>query len=157
MAGPHRCRYALGMSTAPAIVPAVNRLVPFAHVVDVDASIGFYALLGFEPGHVLREPNGRAYWSMLSSGSAEIMLARASGPIDASQQAVLFYMYASNVASLRTHLLSRGVPDGSHFQGESGSHSTNAVFKVAHPPHMPAGELRVHDLDGYCILVGQLT
>jgi hypothetical protein len=30
------------------------------------------------------------------------------------------------------------------------------VFAVSHPPHMPIGELRVTDLDGYVILVGQL-
>ena len=30
------------------------------------------------------------------------------------------------------------------------------VFEVYHPNHMQGGELRVADLDGYCLLVGQI-
>ncbi len=30
------------------------------------------------------------------------------------------------------------------------------VFLICHPFYMPKGELRVQDLDGYTILVGQL-
>lgn len=135
----------------------VNRLVPFAHVTDVDSSISFYALLGFEVQSVLRNPQGRAFWAMLKSGGAEIMFAKASGSIDAGQQAVLFYMYTDDVASLRTHLLASGLADGGAYLGQAGPNNGRlAVFAVSRPHHMPDGEIRVHDPDGYCILVGQL-
>lgn len=131
----------------------VNRLVPMAHVADVEASVAFYALLGFTPRNVLRDAEGNAYWAMTTSGSAEIMFARASGPIDAGVQAVLFYMYSPDVRGLRSHLLSGGLRDGTASDANGGRRVT---FPITHPPYMPAGELRIHDPDGYVVLVGQL-
>jgi len=141
--------------------PTVHRLVPFAHVASVDASLLFYALLGFEPQHVLKDPSGRAFWAMAQSGEetrkAEIMFAQSSGPINAAQQAVLLYMYTTDAESLRRHLLARGVRDGGRYSGAaSPNDSPGMVYHVSHPVHMPAGELRVVDPDGYVILVGQL-
>jgi hypothetical protein len=141
--------------------PSVHRLVPFAHVASVDAALSFYALLGFEPQHVLKDPSGRAFWAMAESGDdaakAEIMFAQSSGPINAAQQAVLFYMYTKDVEALRRHLLSRGVRDGGRYSGAASPHDApGMVYHVSHPAHMPAGELRVVDPNGYIILVGQL-
>lgn len=136
---------------------AVNNLITFAHVRDVETSTKFYALLGFAAERVLRDPHGNAYWARLRSGRAEIMFARASGPIDAGQQAVLFYMYCDGVAQLRQHLLDSGLRDGGRFVGAGGpDDGSPVVFTVTHPDYMPAGEIRVADPDGYCILVGQL-
>lgn len=136
---------------------AVNNLVAYAHVMDVDASLAFYALLGFIPTRTLKDHAGRAFWSRAGSGKGEIMLARASGPIDAEQQAVLFYMYSDDVAALRTHLLANGLHDGSTFTGSPGPNSgLRVAFAISHPNHMPAGELRITDPDGYVVLVGQL-
>lgn len=135
----------------------MNRLVPFAHVVDVRASLKFYGLLGFVPESVLKDASGSEFWASSRSGGAEIMLARASGVVDAAQQAVLFYMYGDDVAGLRRRLLERGVVDGGRYQGGCvGGDVRGVVFEISHPGHMPAGELRVHDPDGYVILVGQL-
>ena len=136
---------------------AVNRLVPFVHVVDVRASLEFYALFGFTPESVLKDASGSAFWALLRSGGAEIMLARASGRVDAEQQAVLFYVYSTEVAGLRRHLLNKGVRDGGSYSGARGPDGAPCVvFEVAYRDYMPAGELRVHDPDGYVILVGQL-
>ena len=136
---------------------AVNRLVPFVHVASVDASLAFYAVLGFVPQNVLRDAGGAAFWALAQSGRGEIMLARASGPVDAEQQAVLFYMYGTNVAGLRRHLLDSGLRDGGVYLGAKGpDDGPSMIFEVAHPRHMPAGELRIADPDGYVILVGQL-
>lgn len=141
----------------PSASAAVHRLVVFAHVAEVEASIAFYALLGFEVQSVLRDPQGRAFWAMLKSGGAEIMFAKASGPIDPAQQAVLFYMYSDDVAKLRTHLLASGLSEGGPYLGQAGPNDgRRAVFAISRPHHMPEGEIRVHDPDGYCILVGQL-
>ncbi|MGD9790612.1 MAG: VOC family protein [Phycisphaerales bacterium] len=147
------------MTTSASHAPAhtVNRLVPFAHVTSVDASMAFYHHLGFVPVRVLKDNQGQAFWAMLASGGAELMLARASGPIDAEQQAVLFYMYSKDVATLRQHLIESGHPDRTSMSPEANAKGPfPAVLAISFPNHMPAGELRIHDPDGYVILVGQL-
>ncbi len=149
----------MNTATRSASRPAalVNRLVPFVHVADVEASLAFYALLGFETQSIMKDGRGNAFWAMAKSGSAEIMLARASGPIDAGQQAVLFYMYSTDVAGLRRHLLGGGLRDGGAYLGVKGPHDgPRTVFEVARRDYMPAGEMRVTDPDGYVVLVGQL-
>lgn len=133
-----------------------------AHVVDVDRSVEFYSLLGFACDSRFSLEGGVTNWSSLSSGRARLMLARASGPVNAAEQAVLFYMYSPNVRALRSHLLEVGIPDAGGPPGEEGWSGPaavpigSAVFQVVPRFYMPAGELRIHDPDGYCILVGQL-
>lgn len=112
-------------------------LVPMAHVASVNRSIEFYARLGFEVRSRLGEPE--AFWAALQSGQAIIMFSRASEPIVPAQQAVLFYLYTADVLSLRQRLLAAGI----------------TVSDIAFPPYMPAGEMRVTDPDGYCLLIGQ--
>lgn len=137
---------------------AVKRLVTFAHVVDVESSLVFYSALGFEPENVLRDASGRAFWALARSGEAEIMFALASGPIDAGQQAVLFYMYSQDVGALRGHLLAHGLHDGGAFDGRPGPNGgLRVVFGVTHPHYMQSGEIRVCDPDGYVVLVGQVA
>lgn len=142
---------------SPNSVCAVNRLVPFVHVADVEASLDFYALLGFVPQNIMRDARGCAFWALAQSGKGEIMLARADGPIDAGRQAVLLYMYSPDVATLRRHLLAGGLRDGAVYSGAASlGDGPRMVFEVAHPHYMPAGEVRIADPDGYVILVGQL-
>ena len=92
-----------------------------------------------------------------------MMLARASEPIVASQQAVLFYMYSNDVAGLRVHLLAQGIRDAGRPLDERPpiEHALipagAVVFEIGRPSYMPQGELRIHDPDGYVILVGQLN
>ena len=137
---------------------AVDRLVPFVHVGNVEASLAFYALLGFAAQNIMKDARGCAFWALAQSGTAEIMLARASGPVDAEQQAVLFYMYSTDISGLRRHLLASGVPDGGAYSGAKGpKDGPNMVFEIAHRDYMPAGEMRIADPDGYVILVGQLA
>ncbi len=143
--------------SSPPSTIAVNRLVTFAHVDDVQASLAFYSLLGFQPQRILKDAHGQAFWALAQSGTAEIMFARASGPVDPEQQAVLFYMYSTDVAALRRHLLASGLHDGGAFHGAAGPNDgRRIVFEVARPHYMPGGELRIADPDGYVILVGQL-
>ena len=136
----------------------VHRCVTYVHVADVDASLAFYAGLGFAAAETMKDPGGRAFWALARSGAgAEIMFARASGPIDAGQQAVLFYMYSSDVRGLRGHLLGLGLHDGGVFTGRAGPNGgRRVVFAVAARDYMPGGEVRVSDPDGYCVLVGQV-
>lgn len=142
----------------------VHRCVTYVHVADVDASLAFYAGLGFVAVDTLRDAEGRAFWAMARSGDgggegsgAEIMFARASGAIDPAEQAVLFYMYSSDVRALREHLLGCGLHDGGVFTGQPGPNGgRRVVFAVAARDYMPGGEVRVADPDGYCVLVGQV-
>lgn len=135
----------------------------YLHVADVEASVAFYAALGFEVGNVYRETSGAAFWAAVKrdngdGSAAELFFARASGPIDASQQAVLIYLYSADVAALRTHLLASGLHDGGHYHGQAGPNNGHrVVFEIYQPQHMPAGELRIVDPDGYVLLVGQLS
>jgi catechol 2,3-dioxygenase-like lactoylglutathione lyase family enzyme len=156
------------MTHSPVPTPAcpealrIHNSVPMLHVRDVDKSVSFYTLLGFACDSRFSNPAGQTSWADISSGRARLMLARADGPVIPSQQAVLFYLYADDVKGLRTHLLQAGLPDA----GPPPSEWTRgaepaipegaAVFGITCPFYMPSGQLRVHDPDGYCLLIGQL-
>lgn len=113
-------------------------LVPMAHVQDVARSIDFYHLLGFRPRNTL-EHMGQVFWAWMENGKAHLMLTRSNGPINVGEQAVLFYLYAADVAAYREELIARGV----------------TVGPITYPHYMPEGEVRIDDPDGYCLLVGQ--
>lgn len=116
----------------------LRALVPMAHVADVQRSIDFYRQIGFEVRHRL-ERSGRLQWAWIDNGEAHLMLARSDRPMNADAQDVLFYLYAADVVAYRNQLAARGI----------------SVSPLHHPPHMPAGEFRIDDPDGYCLLVGQ--
>lgn len=141
-----------------------RNLVPMAHVADVERSVDFYSLLGLAPADSLPDSAGRLRWAMMVSYRPELMFALADGPVDPAQQAVLFYMYAENVAALLDRLLGAGLRDGGDFYGQPHDAPSSpwrtpsplgVVSTVMRPPYMPAGEVRVHDPGGYCVLIGQ--
>jgi catechol 2,3-dioxygenase-like lactoylglutathione lyase family enzyme len=118
----------------------VHDLVPFVHVADPKRSVAFYERLGLEMVNSLA-PEGQLVWAFLRNEHACLMVAQASAPIEPEQQAVLLYVYARDLAALREQLLDDGLPVG----------------EIYYPEHMPEGELRVTDPDGYVLLIGQLT
>jgi hypothetical protein len=132
------------------------------HVEDVDRTVAFYSHLGFACASRFSSASGVTNWASLTSGTAKLFLARASGPILASQQAVLLYLYSQDVRGLRLHLLSQGLSDAGAPPGETpdprfdGEPERSVVFQIVPRFYMPRGELRVHDPDGYVLLVGQL-
>lgn len=124
----------------------IDALIAYAHVADVHRSADFYRLLGLEV-ESSHEVEGTLVWALLVGAGerpgqtgARLMLAQASGPVDAAAQAVLFYCWAPDVQGLHDELAAAGVHVGD----------------IAHPFYMPAGELRIEDPDGYVVLVGQL-
>lgn len=120
----------------------IDALTAYAHVADVGRSVEFYGHLGLEV-QSSHESEGKLVWALVArpgEAGARLMLALASGPIDAGSQAVLFYCWAPDVNALRDKLATAGVKVGD----------------VTHPFYMPAGEFRVEDPDGYVLLVGQL-
>jgi catechol 2,3-dioxygenase-like lactoylglutathione lyase family enzyme len=125
----------------------ISALTAYAHVADVQRSVDFYRLLGLEVRN-RHEIHGRLVWAFVTGpatdpndSGARLMLALAGGPVDASQQAVLFYCWSPDVRALQAELRDAGV----------------AVGEIEHPFWMPAGEFRVLDPDGYVVLVGQLN
>jgi len=116
----------------------IDSLIAYAHVEDVDRSVEFYRRLGLEVENTYA-PEGRLAWAFMTRG-ARLMLALADGPIDAGNQAVLFYCWTPDVQALHDELATAGVDVG----------------PVTRPFYMPAGEFRVEDPDGYVLLVGQL-
>lgn len=120
-------------------VVSVHAVMPYVHVADVERSINFYHLLGFEV--VSRWPyEGRPGAAFIESGTAKMLLAPATAPIDPGAQAALFYMYVADVVALRRKLTKIGI----------------TVTDVTYPDYMPKGEIGVVDPDGYCVLIGQL-
>jgi len=110
-----------------------------AHVADVQRSADFYSQLGFRLKSTFKNDAGVLCWADLRSGDAALMLARADAPVVAEQQAILFYLYADDLIGLRELLLASGV----------------AVSGISYPFYMQKGEIRVEDLDGYVLLIGQ--
>lgn len=133
----------------------IHRLTPMVHVADVEHSIRFYALFGLALDNKV-QVHGRTTWAMLGSRQARLMLTAASGPILPEHQAIILYLYSNDIAALRAHLLANGVHDGGPFTGATGPNSgRSVVFNPTKPFYMPEGELRVHDPDAHCLLVGQ--
>lgn len=116
-------------------------LVAFAHVASVQRSIDFYAGLGFGVKNTV-VPHGHSLpiWAWLESEKANLMVGLADGPVDASQQAILFYLYFENIAQTRAALVDLG-----HSPGE-----------IKYPFYMPGGECRLEDPDGYVLMLAQI-
>jgi catechol 2,3-dioxygenase-like lactoylglutathione lyase family enzyme len=117
----------------------VTGLIPMAHAADVQRSVDFYKLLGMEVRGSLKTSGGELQWVHVACEQADLMFARASEPVVASQQAVLFYLYSPNLVALREYLISAGV----------------RVSPITCPDYMPKGEVWVKDPDGYTLLIGQ--
>ena len=118
----------------------VTGLIAMAHVADVQRSVDFYKLLGMELRGSLKASDSNALrWAHVASEQAHLMFARASGPIVAGDQAVLFYLYSPDLIALREKLLAAGV----------------SVSNITYPDYMPQGEIRLEDPDGYVVLIGQ--
>lgn len=117
---------------------APKNLVALAYVSDVKASMAFYELLGFETGNTHVDPeSGETDWAALERGHAALMLGKASDPVVAAQQAVLFYLYYDDIAATHEAMLRLGLPCG----------------ELSYPFYCPKGEFRVVDPDGYVLML----
>jgi catechol 2,3-dioxygenase-like lactoylglutathione lyase family enzyme len=125
--------------------PPVSALVPMMHVADLERSVAFYRLLGFEIRN--RMPSaGPMNWAWLYQPDASnwktganLMITRTARPLKPDAQDVLFYVYAKDLAALRQRLIDEGVK----------------VSEISHPDYLPEGEFRTTDPDGYCWMVAQ--
>lgn len=135
---------ALAPQRASKAVP-VSGLVPMIHVVNMERSIAFYRLLGFEVGNKV-PPDGPPHWAWLFQPNApdwkrgaNLMIVRSECAIEADEQQVLLYLYATDLVALRQRLLDEGVK----------------ASAISYPDYLPAGEFRTADPDGYCLMVAQ--
>jgi predicted enzyme related to lactoylglutathione lyase len=113
-------------------------LVPLAYVHSVETSIRFYERLGFTVANTFVPPGEtEPSWAWLDSGDASLMVGKASEPVVASQQAVLFYLYVDDVEAKHAELVAAGIGSGS----------------IAHPFYAERGEFRVEDPDGYVLMI----
>ena len=125
----------------------ISGLVPMIHVFDIERSIAFYRLLGFEVGnYVPRVEGAPKHWCWLYAPKApdwkrgpNLMLTAAECAIDVEAQEVLFYLYATDLAGLRDRLLEAGVSPG----------------EISYPDYMLEGEFRVADPDGSTLMIAQ--
>lgn len=115
----------------------IRSLVPFVHVRDVVASIAFYETLGFEVGDTFTPQGaGAPSWAWLKINDAQYMIARATAPIVADQQAIFFYVYVDDVDAAHAALRQKGVEVG----------------EIRYEFYNPKGEFRVADPDGYGLM-----
>jgi hypothetical protein len=116
----------------------LKALVPMAFVASVPRSIAFYSMLGLRVANT-HTPEGSAepIWAWLESDGAQLMLSKASEPVDPGAQAVLFYLYSTDIADYREWLIQAGIEAG----------------PMQFPFWSPEGEFRMVDPDGYVLLV----
>ena len=123
----------------------LHAMVAMIHVANVERAAAFYHLLGFQVGNRV-PPTGSMEWAWLYHAAASdwklgpnVMLTRAEGAIDAEAQHVLFYLYAHDLAALRSSLLAHGV----------------SASEITYPDYLPHGECQVIDPDGYTLMLAQ--
>ena len=109
---------------------------PLLHVAEIERSLKFYELLGFETIDTDRcEPLG---WARIHCEGGAIMFLRAEEPMDSRPKDVILYMYTPNLVELREQLLAGGI----------------SVAPIRFPPYMPSGEIQLADPDGYPVMIG---
>ena len=111
---------------------------PLLHVADVERSLQFYSLLGFEIVDVERA-NGSLEWARVHCDGGAIMFLREGEPQVAHQDRFLLALYTPDLPTLRAQLVAAGIEVG----------------PIVHPDYMPSGETTLKDPDGYVILVNQ--
>jgi catechol 2,3-dioxygenase-like lactoylglutathione lyase family enzyme len=116
------------------MTPKAGWATPMLHVEDMERSIRFYEVLGFELIDTQGEPPG---WARLHCEGASIMLFRAEEPLHPSRAMTPLYMYTADLSAFRDHLLANGVD----------------ASPIHHPPYMRSGEITVKDPDGVPVFV----
>lgn len=105
------------------------------HVSEIEKSIRFYELLGFETVDTDRcDPLG---WARLHCQGGALMFLRAEEPMDANAHPVMLVMYTPDLSGLREQLLANGIK----------------APPIKHPEYMPSGEINLADPDGNIIVV----
>ena len=129
-------------TTAP-----VSGIVAMIHVANVERSVEFYRLLGFEVGnYVPKVENCPIAWAWLYQPNApnwktgaNLMVTLTGRPLNPGAQDILFYLYANDMVAVRNQLIAAGVKVG----------------EIGYPEYLPKGEFRTSDPDGYTLMIAQ--
>jgi len=109
---------------------------PLLHVSEIERSIRFYELLGFQTVDTDRaQPLG---WARLHCEGGAVMFLRAEEPVDQCARCFMLYLYTADLVALRAHLMENGI----------------TVPPIQTPVYMPSGEVTISDPDGYRVFVG---
>jgi len=115
---------------------------PMLHAADIERSIRFYRLLGFELVDVGGEDGGPIGWARMGTadGSA-IMFLRGEDehPVQPELQGIMLVLYTSELPALREQLVAAG----------------ERPSEIERPPWMPSGHVGLRDPDGYAISINQ--
>src|SRR5215813_12904744 len=112
--------------------------VPMIFVKNVPRSVEFYKKLGFEVGNTFTPADQtEPTWAWLQSGGAHLMVTLAGEPVDAAQQAIIFYLYCEDVPSFRAALEQEGLKVG----------------EIEYPFYSPRGQFCLVDCDGFALTV----
>ena len=117
------------------MIPKVGYCTPMLHVQEIERSMHFYELLGFQTVDSDRAtPIG---WARLHCQGGAVMFLRAEEPLGDFPRGVMLCMYTPDLAALREQLLAGGL----------------RVPAIKYPPYMPSGELQIADPDGYPVVI----
>lgn len=112
-------------------------VTPLLHVAEVERSLRFYALFGFETIDVERA-GGSIGWARMHCEGGAIMFVKAEHSTKPHHDRFLLYLYTPDLAALHSQLVAAGVEAGA----------------INRPEYMPSGEIRLTDPDGYTVLIG---
>jgi len=111
---------------------------PLLRVADIEHSLRFYALLGFETVDV-ECVDGTVEWARVHCEGGAIMFLREDDGQGPGHDRFLLSLYTPDLPALHDRLAAAGVEVG----------------PIEHPDYMRSGEISLRDPDGYIILVNQ--
>jgi catechol 2,3-dioxygenase-like lactoylglutathione lyase family enzyme len=109
---------------------------PMLHVAEVERSIRFYRLLGFELVDVEGEARRPLGWARMATadGSAVMFLCGEAGhAVKPDLQGIMLVLYTADLPALREQLIAAG----------------EKPSEIQRPPWMPSGHVVLRDPDGY--------
>jgi len=112
-------------------------MVAATYVRDIEASRGFYELLGFGEHSSGQAPSSA--WSSLRHGTNRVLLTSTKPPLEVPALPLLFYFFFDDVDLVVRELEAAGIP----------------AEHMGYPAHAPGGEVRLTDPDGNTVLIGQ--
>jgi len=110
---------------------------PLLHVSDVQRSLDFYGLLGFEIVDI-EKSNGTIGWARMHCEGGALMFVLAEQSHSHHHDRFLLYLYTPDLPTLCRELEASGI----------------TVGPISHPEYMPSGEICLTDPDGYTVLIG---
>src|SRR5262245_26614262 len=115
---------------------------PMLHVAEVERSIRFYRLLGFELVDVQGEKDCPLAWARMSTadGSAIMFLCgEEEHVVKPELQGIMLVLYTAELTALRDQLVAAG----------------EKPTEIEKPPWMPSGHIMLRDPDGYAVGINQ--